>query len=236
MRKNLTRRQQEFLSQFLDFDREMEEPVHYVTLAEHLGIGKVTAYEMLRLLEDRGLVRSEYHLPGEGRGPGRSTVLFRPTAEATRLLFDLAGGSPEDEDWDIAKEHILQQLREGKAVGYDGLLTDLLARIPEQRSSLIYLTEMITATLLALGALRDSAEASGLAGRLRRIGLPGEIGLSALGGVSVALSMMERVNRRVSTFLLAQSGKYHTKFSQLGEENRRRLSEFAREAAKIVSS
>ncbi|MFH1633420.1 MAG: hypothetical protein ABIG63_05335 [Chloroflexota bacterium] len=235
MRKNLTRRQQEFLSQFLDFDREMEEPVHYVTLAEHLGIGKVTAYEMLRLLEDRGLVRSEYHLPGEGRGPGRSTVLFRPTAEATRLLFDLAGGSPEDEDWDIAKEHILQQLREGKAVGYDGLLTDLLARIPEQRSSLIYLTEMITATLLALGALRDSAEASGLAGRLRRIGLPGEIGLSALGGVSVALSMMERVNRRVSTFLLAQSGKYHTMFSQLGEENRRRLSEFAREAAKIVS-
>lgn len=235
MSKKLTRRQQEFLSQFLDFYREMEEPVHYVALAERLGIGKITAYEMLRLLEDRGLVQSEYHLPGEGRGPGRSTVLFQPTAEATHLLFDLAGGSPEDEDWDVAKEHILQQLREGKAAGYDDLLADLLARMPEQSSPLIYLTEMITATLLALGALRDSAEAGELAGRLRRIGLPGEIGLSALGGVSVALSIMERVNRSAATFLLAQSGKYHTMFSQLGEENRRRLSEFAREAAKIVS-
>ena len=235
MKTKLTRRQQEFLSQFLDFYREMEEPVHYVALAEHLGIGKVTAYEMLRLLEDRGLVQSEYHLPSEGRGPGRSTVLFQPTAKATRLLFDLAGGSPEDKDWEVTKEHILQQLREGKASGYDGLLTDLLARIPEHRSPLIYLTEMITTTLLALGVLRESAETSGLTGRLRRIGLPGEIGLSALGGVSVALSMMERVNRRAATFLLAQSGKYHTIFSQLGEENRRRLSDFAREVAKIVS-
>lgn len=235
MKTKLTRRQHEFLSQFLDFYREMESPIHYVALAEHLGIGKVTAYEMLRLLEDRGLVQSEYHLPSEGRGPGRSTVLFRPTEEAARLLSDLAGGHPEDEDWDAAKEYILQQLREGKASGYDDLLADLLARIPEHNSPLIYLTEMITATLLALGTLRDSAEAGGLAGRLRRVGLPGEIGLSALGGVSVALSMMERVNRRVATFLLAQSGKYHTMFSQLGEENRRRLSEFAREAAKIVS-
>lgn len=34
----------------------------YVALAEHPGIGKVTAYEMLRLLEERGLVVSEYHL------------------------------------------------------------------------------------------------------------------------------------------------------------------------------
>jgi len=235
MKKNLTRRQKEFLSQFWDFYREMEEPIHYVTLAEHLGIGKITAYEMLRLLEDRGLVQSEYHLPGEGRGPGRSTVLFKPTAEAPRLLFDLTGSSPEDDDWDVAKEHILQQLRDGKAAGYDDLLADLLARIPEHHSPLIYLTEMITATLLALGALRDSAETGGLTGCLRRIGLPGEIGLSALGGVSIALSVMERVNRRVATFLLAQSGKYHTMFSQLGEENRRRLSDFAREAAKIVS-
>ncbi|MEA3350614.1 MAG: hypothetical protein U9Q82_08345 [Chloroflexota bacterium] len=235
MSKKLTRRQQEFLNQFLDFYREMEAPIHYVALAEHLGIGKITAYEMLRLLEDRGLVQSEYHLPSGARGPGRSTVLFQPTAEAARLLSDLAGDPPENEDWEAAKKHILQQLREGKAAGYDDLLADLLARIPERNSPLIYLTEMITATLLTLGALRDSAESSGLAGRLRRVGLPGEIGLSALGGVSVALSMMERVNRRVASFLLAQGGKYHRMFSQLGEENRRRLSDFAREAAKIVS-
>lgn len=233
--KKLTRRQQEFLSQFLDVYKTTDEPIHYVALAERLGIGKVTAYEMLRLLEERGLVASEYYLPDRERGPGRSTVLFRPTASAVHLLHVLNGGSPEDEDWDIVKERILNQLRTGDAAGYEDLLTNLLARIPEQGPALIYLTEMTTATLLALREMRDSAETSGLTEHLRRIGLPGEIGLSALAGVSATLSMMERVNRRVSTFLLTQSGKYQTLLSQIGEENRRRLGDFAREVAKIVS-
>jgi len=47
--------------------------------------------------------------------------------------------------------------------------------------------------------------------------------------------MMERVNRRVSSFLLTQSGKYQTMLSQVDEEKRRRLGDFAREVAKIVS-
>ncbi|MBE0409857.1 MAG: hypothetical protein IBX69_09005 [Anaerolineales bacterium] len=235
MAKNLTHRQQEFLNHFLDLYQEMEEPIHYTLLADRLSLGKVTAYEMLRLLEEHGLVQSEYYLPDQERGPGRSSVLFRPTAEASRLLHELNGGFPEDDDWGVVKERILHQLRAGKAAGYEDLLTDLLARIPEQGSPLVYLTEMTTATLLVLGGLRDSAEAGGLADRLRRIGLPGEIGLSALAGVNAALTLMERVNRRISSFLLSQSGKYQTMLSQIGEENRRRLGDFAREVAKIVS-
>jgi hypothetical protein len=233
--KKLTRRQQQFLSQFLDVYRGMDEPIHYTTLAERLGIGNVTAYEMLRLLEERGLVASEYYLPGQERGPGRSSVLFQPTAEAIRLFLELKGGSLEDDEWDIVKQRILDQLRIGDAAGYEDLLANLLARIPEQRSALIYLTEMTTATLLALGELRDSAEASGLTERLQRIGLPGEIGLSALAGIGAALSMMERINRRVSSFLLTQSGKYQTLLFQIGDENRRHLSDFAREVTKIIN-
>jgi hypothetical protein len=233
--KELTRRQQQFLSRFLDIYRVKDEPIHYVALAEHLGIGNVTAYEMLRLLEERGLVTSEYYLPDQERGPGRSSVLFRPTAEAMRLFHDPNSSLSENEDWDAVKECILDQLRAGDTTGGDELLTELLAHIPEQKSPLIYLTEMTTATLLALRGLRDSAEASGLAERLRHIGLPNEISLSALPGVSATLSMIERVNRRVSSFLLTQSAKYQTMLSQIGEENRRRLGDFAREVAKILS-
>jgi Mn-dependent DtxR family transcriptional regulator len=72
MAKKLTRRQNQFLSQFLDLYQENDKPIHYATLAKHLDIGKVTAYEMLRLLEKRGLVKSEFHLPSGDRGPGRS--------------------------------------------------------------------------------------------------------------------------------------------------------------------
>ncbi len=234
--KKLTRRQQEFLSQFLDVYRTTDEPIHYVALAERLCIGKVTAYEMLRLLEERGLVTSEYYLPDQERGPGRSSVLFRPTVEAIRLLHALNGGSPEDENWNVVKERILNQLRAGDAAGYEDLLANLLARIPEQGSVLIYLTEMTTATLLALREMRDSADSSGLAERIRHIGLPDEIGLSALAGVSATLSIMERVNRRVASILLTQSGKYQTLLSQISEENRRHLSDFAREVSKTINN
>jgi hypothetical protein len=232
----LTRRQQQFLSQFLDFYHEVEQPIHYPELADRLGIGKVTAYEMLRLLEERGLVEAEYYLPPGSRGPGRSTVHFIPTQLASQLLSELSGNSFEDEDWEQMKEHILQQLRDGQAAGHEDLLSDLLARIPDRSSPIIYSTEMITATLLALDGLRGTAQFDELEKRLQRIGLPGEIGVSGLGGISAALCMAENANRRASTFLLTHSGKYQTMISRLNAESRRHLGVFAREVAKIVGS
>ncbi len=70
--------------------------------------------------------------------------------------------------------------------------------------------------------------------RLQRVGLPGEIGLSALAGIGMALSLVERANRRVSSFFLIQSGKYQSMITQLSDENRRRLGDFARQVFRIV--
>jgi len=232
----LTRRQQQFLSQFLDFYHEVEQPIHYPDLADRLGIGNVTAYEMLRLLEERGLVEAEYYLPPGIRGPGRSTVHFIPTSKASKLISELSGNSLEDENWEQVKKYILQQLRKGKAAGYEDILSDLLIRIPDRKSPIIYSTEMITATLLALEGLRGTEQFDELVKHLQRIGLPGEIGLSALGGISAALCMAENANRRVSNFLLKHSGKYQTMISRLNAESRLHLVVFAREVVKIVGS
>jgi len=232
--KQLTRRQQEFLSKLLDLYRQEGEPIHYSTVAEHLGVGRVTAYEMLRLLEDRGLVQLEYQRPKELRGPGRSSVVFRPTPLAARTLADLAGGGLGEELWERAKTRILEQLRAGRASGYETLLDELLARLPEQRSPIIYLTEMVTAIVLSLNSLKDVAEARGMTKILSNIGLPGEIGLSALAGLGAGLSLVERANRRIAKALLVQVNKYHSNLSELSTENRRRLAEFTREVLKIV--
>lgn len=235
MKKKLTRRQQQFLSQFLDVYRDLDGPVHYVTVAERLGIGKVTAYEMLRLLEERGLVRSEYNTNPDQHGPGRPIVLFHPTGEARRVIHELAGDSADLEDWQAVKERILHQLREGRAGGYEELLSNLLSRIPERHSPLIFVTELVTAMILTLASIRESPEMRMLMEHLRRIGLPGEIGLSALSGIGLTLSILERINRRFSTILLAQISKYECMLSQLSEENRRRLGEFTREVVSILS-
>ena len=232
--KRLTGRQQEFLSKLLDLYHLSGEPIHYSTLAKRVGVGKVTAYEMLRLLEDRGLVKAEYQRPEDPGGPGRSSVVFRPTPLATRTIADLAGGEWVEEEWEQVKIRILEQLRVGKVSGYETLLNELLARLPDQRSPIIYLTEMVTAIVLSLNSLKDVAEARGMTKILSNIGLPGEIGLSALAGLGAGLSLVERANRRIAKALLVQVNKYHTNLSELSAENRRRLAEFTREVLKIV--
>jgi hypothetical protein len=96
------------------------------------------------------------------------------------------------------------------------------------------MTEMITATILTVASIQKTAEDKGLIDRLQRIGLPGEIGLSALAGISSALSLVENVNLSLSTFLLNHSVKYQEMLTQLSEEKRNQLSDFAREVTKIV--
>lgn len=234
MKKKLTFRQQQFLSQFLDIYRDLDHSVHYAEVAERLGIGKITAYEMLRLLEERGLVRAEYQPNPDQHGPGRSAVLFYPTEESTRLLNRLAGDADSQEDWQAVKDQILQQLREGKADDYEELLSNLLLRIPERRSPLIFVTELITAVILTMDTIPDAPEIHAMMERLQRIGLPQEISLSVLGGVTMLLSVLERANRHFSTTLLAQVNRYEDTLAQLSEESRKQLSEFAREVVHIL--
>jgi hypothetical protein len=150
------------------------------------------------------------------------------------LINQLSGGTADSEAWELAKVRILLQLHEGKVEGYESLLNDLLARISERRSPLIFMTEIITAAILTVAAIQKEAEDKGLIDRLRRIGLPGEIGLSALAGISIALSIAENANLNLSTFLLEHSDKYQETLTQLSEENRNQLSDFAREVTKIV--
>ena len=236
MAKKLTHRQQEFLSRFLDLYKEFDQSIHYSTIAERLGIGRVTAYEMLRLLEKKGFVIAEYHLPAKDRGPGRSTVLFKPTQQSYNILSQLRFSSSADKNWDTVKQQIIEKVRQGKVDGYKTLLSELFNRISDQTSPLIYLSDMVTLIILTLESLKDSAESSGLVKRLQSIGLPGEIGLSALAGIGAALSLMERANRKTTSFILDQSGKFQTMISQLSKENHRLLVDFVREVAKIVNT
>lgn len=235
MEKKLTHRQKEFLTQFLDIYKEMDHSVHYVAVAEHLGIGNVTAYEMLRLLEERGLVRAEYQQNIDQHGPGRSNVLFYPTKEADRLINSLTGDSEYLEDWQVVKEQILQQLRDGKADEYEELLSNLLLRVPERRSPLIYVTELITAMILMLYTLQDRPEIHAVMERLDRIGLPKEIGLGVLSGVAMLLSVLERTNRHYSTILLGQISRFEDTLAQMSEKSRKQIGEFTREVVHILS-
>jgi predicted transcriptional regulator len=228
----LTGRQKDFLSKFLDLYREADHPLHYAVLADRVGVTKITAYDMLRLLEERGLVTSEYVLPKEG-GPGRSSIVFYPTEKAAQAMTQQAGEDWDKKEWERVRERILQALDERKGA-YQNLLDEILLRIPKRKSPMLYVTEMITAIFLQLHQLRDELKVNGIFPDLHLVGLPDELGLNALPGLALGLTLVEKANRRVTTLLLSYTQKYQDNLARLSAENKKRLSDFAQEVMKIV--
>ena len=139
---------------------------------------------------------------------------------AMQALNQLAGGDISPTEWEAAKDRILRQVEAGKAENYRSLLEDLLARMPEQRSQVIYGAEMITTIILGLNQSghrrivrpRQPAQADrqlGEFGRHSRVGM--------------GLAMVERVNRRLARFLLLGIGRFRPSSRKRAENRRQRL-------------
>lgn len=234
--QRLTRRQTEFLKKLVALHRALAEPIHYSALAEHLGVGKVAAYEMLRLLEQYGYVSAEYQRADEIRGPGRPAVVFRPTLEGLEAVGEKEQLSHGLMEWDKTRSLILEKLRLAKSEGHETALDEMVSLIAHQSSPIEYLAGMVAAIILGIQSLREKIGARAIRNALNSIGLPGERGLSALGGLSVGLALVAQWNQRVSDAFLSHMNRYQTMLAELSAENRRRLSQFTQEVIKIVSS
>jgi DNA-binding PadR family transcriptional regulator len=228
----LSSRQRDFLSRLLDLYGEAQGPVHYANVARALDVRPVTAYEMLRLLEDKGLARSEAVRPQGHRG--RSVVVFSPTEKATTLLAELTGNPLSERKWEEAKASILQALEKGRGTDHQSLLNELLLRMPERQAPLLFAADMVTAIILVFYELRDSAAAKRIFPTLRRFGPPGWAVLYSLAGFSLALSLVEKANRRATSLLLSYSQQFHEHLDNLTGGDKRRLSDLVHEVLRAV--
>ncbi len=226
----LSPRQRDFLSRLLDLCRETKAPVRYADVAYALDVRPVTAYEMLRLLEDKGMVRSEAVRPQGHKG--RSVVVFSPTERAISALGGLTGDVPDEQAWKNTKANILTAL--DKSPDRQNLLNELLLRIPEHKSPSLFAADMITAIILALYELRDTAAATGIFSGLRRFGPPGWAVLYSLAGFSLALSLVEKANRRTTSLLLSYSHQFRRHLDNLTGGEKARLSDFVYEVLQAL--
>jgi DNA-binding PadR family transcriptional regulator len=236
----LSARQQDFLSRLLDLYHKAQGPVHYSNVARALDVRPVTAYEMMRLLEDKGFVESETARPKGRRG--RSLVVFSPTAKAQELLADLTGdvayaqaGTPaREEAWEQTKGAILNALENGDGEDYQALLETLLLRIPERQSPLLFVADMVTATILTFYELRERAAVRRIFASLRLLGPPGWAVLYSLAGFSLALSLVEKANRSATTLLLSYARQFHEHLDHLSGGEKAKVSDFVYEILKIL--
>lgn len=145
---DLTKRQEEFVRNLVELYRQDRSAVHYTELAERLGVSRFTAYDMLRLLEEKGLVASRYELDEERGGPGRSTVVYEPTAAAHALMGHLLGA---ENDW-LAIRRRIDALAAKGLPGTEELAQEILARMPvEEEAEVAYCAEVMTVGALRLG-------------------------------------------------------------------------------------
>ena len=229
----LTRRQKEVLSTLLDLYRQEGNPIHYSLLADQLGVGKISAYEMLRLLEKWGMVEAECQKSALTRGPGRSPIVFRPTPSGIQRLRELTGGEiGSQEEWELAKTHLLETLQNENE--HEKLLDELLARIPDQPSELVYLAETATAIMLGLNSLNDPDEVKHLQRAISKKELTAGVGLNALLGLGITYALTKRLNVQLAGLLLSQAGKFQTVLAGLAPEDLNRLGNFLGEMSHLV--
>jgi hypothetical protein len=228
----MTERQRTFLEQFWELYREVKAPLHYSVVAEKLRVSNISAYDMLRLLKQKGMVASQYLLPKRQQGPGRSTVVFYPTPRAGALLGRPFAEEGERREWEDLKEKTLQGLRKRKDE-YDQMLEELLSRIPDRQSPMLHSAEMITAIVLQVCQLGEEARAR----LLKEVGslmAAGESGLAALAGLPVGLMFADGADTGFASRLLSYVGRYQDDIGRLSAESKKALSEFFLEVVKTV--
>lgn len=221
----LTRRQETFIRNLLDLSREVAGPIHYSVLAKRLGVSPFTAYDMLRLLEERGFATSDYQLAADKTGPGRSEIVFLPTARARQLMNKLVGKA-ERQNWDAVKEHVLEKVRAGEVRDQE-LAQEMLARVPSGGSGVVrYCIEVMTVVALRL---QHSAGRRLLLEYLPQI-LPAKddgacrANLGLLGGFALGILAIEDADDRAWVReLLRHVQRYHSLVIAMEPDGCRRL-------------
>jgi len=231
----LTFRQKAFLSKLLDLYREMEEPVHYSVVAKRLGLNNSTAYDMLRLLEQKGMITSEYDTPKETSGPGRSNIRFLPTAETIELFSHLAGNIREQDEWEDVKTRILTNLSRGEADDYQDVLNELLTRIPEKRSSLVRCAEVITTLLLNLREIKQDLPEHNSVDVLLKAPTS-KLRMSILAGLILGLSQADQRAQKLLGIYQEYAEKYEAALQELNRDSLLKLHRFTRDVWNILKT
>ncbi len=224
----LTCRQEVFLSGLLDAYREMQAPLHYRVIAKRLGVSDSTAYDMLRLLEQKGMISSMYATPKVTVGPGRSSILFVPTSQAIKLFTRLATGSEEQAEWEAVKSHIISRVRQGETYGYEDLMQQLLAQIPDTNSPLVRCAEIMAAFLITLRQTKhDFTRRSPLYKPLQaKANRPT---MNLLAGLITGLCLRSRIGNRYLSRFQEHIKEYETSLCELSEEKLAQLYQFTQD-------
>jgi DNA-binding PadR family transcriptional regulator len=228
----LTSRQQVFFDKLLELYREQKGPVHYSDVAERLGVNPFSAYDMLKVLEKKGFASSSYALAAGHSGPGRSMVVFTPTAPRTAMVVEGTEDVRAGEEWHRLRTYVLNKLKQAREANPREALSEVLARLPEASAPLTFCGTMIGALLLNMQRVKARAGGLNPFPVLASLRTHDVAELETLAGLSVgvALSQDDEANPALTRRLIDHMHRYQANLSKLTEEGRAALVRFLEEA------
>lgn len=96
--KSLTKRRRQFLDHIFQQYQSTNHPVHYSEVAEAIGVSKWTAYDVLKTLEEQGLLQRTYAV--NENETGRSVVVFTPTELAETFFQKERRNILNSDEWE----------------------------------------------------------------------------------------------------------------------------------------
>jgi DNA-binding PadR family transcriptional regulator len=223
----LTPRQQTFLDKLFDLYRECKGPVHYSMVADKLGVNKFSAYDMLKVLEEKGVAASDYVLNNEQAGPGRSQVVFYPTNKAAQFLTQLKEEMRYSSDWQKVKGRILNRLAQTREKNPLESVRDILSNLTDSKSPLNYCAEMISVMLLNIERTHDPK----LLPVLQSINTNDQVGFGTLAGLSLASTLTSDVDdAKLTDKLMTHTQNFQKQLAELSDESVSKLSSLFKDA------
>jgi hypothetical protein len=227
----LTPRQQTFLDNLFELYGEFKGPVHYSVVANKLGVNKFSAYDMLKVLEDKGVAASDYVLSDEQAGPGRSQVVFYPTHKAAQFLTQLRDEMRYNPDWQRVKERILQRLRDAHQTNPTDALREGLSNLPDTKIPLNYCAEMISVLLLNI----DRWRSYNIMPAMDSLVPKGQLGLATLAGLSLGSCLTNDADdKSLKEKLTTHTQRFQNQLAEMSEESITKLSAFLGDAMRTL--
>lgn len=238
----LTTRQQAFLDKLWELYRHHNSPVHYTAVAEGLGVNRFSAYDMLKVLEEKGYAFSSYtprsasSAEPSTSGPGRPMVVFTPQVDAAASQTPADSDIRLGDDWHSVRERVLIRLQQAREANPRDALVEMLARLPDASAPLNFCTEMIGALLLNMRRAAGKAGELSPFRALSALRTESATELESLAGLSlgVSLSTDDEAGRSVTRRLLNNAQRYQSSLSRLSQEARTALVQFLEDALEAL--
>ncbi|MBT9142626.1 MAG: hypothetical protein DDT29_01020 [Dehalococcoidia bacterium] len=230
----ITRRRMDFLQKIKQLYEATKLPVHYVRVAELLGVSKWSAYEMLKTLEKEGLLVRQYEVNQGEKFPGRAMVLFA----LTRLAEAVLSGSTLEEkvplrEWRQVRQRLLSLCAGLKKNNLRELIEQLFEELPGLERPLIFSAYMITLLIAQLQTL--SAKSLGLVKNVVLGAAKAETGLAMFAGAAMGSMLKTAAQLPPLSQIVCHLDRFQDNLADLNQSEQALLMDFLEEALEKAS-